>query len=315
MNISKSFKKLTISFAGNKMIINKKENINKMECSMYKQLYRINYMSHDAIEHWEMEIIRPKGTNDYDIILFKCDALINLKDKYEPIYPNACIIYSPQYPQYYRANNCRLRNDYIHFYISEDNDIFRRINIPFNKVFYPVNADYISTIIEQIYINHQLKDKYSDENIDNLMNHLLLTIARESEHSEMYEKNPYKRHLYNMLYNARREILKNYNRNWTVKEMASLCNLSESRFSVLYNEFFGISPMGDIINTRIENAKFYLVNDVKSVTDIALNQLGYNNVFHFIRQFKQHTGLTPAQYRNFNRRGNREYMKEARSGK
>lgn len=130
-------------------------------------MYKINYMNHDATEGWEAEIIRPKGTNDYDLILFKCNVLINLREKYEPIYPNACIIYSPTYPQYYRANNCRLRNDYIHFYISEDNDIFQRVNIPLNRVFYPVNADYISTIIEQVYINHQLKDTYSNENIDN----------------------------------------------------------------------------------------------------------------------------------------------------
>lgn len=276
---------------------------------MYSQMYKINYMNHDATEGWEAEIIRPKGTNDYDLILFKCNVLINLREKYEPIYPNACIIYSPTYPQYYRANNCRLRNDYIHFYISEDNDIFQRVNIPLNRVFYPVNADYISTIIEQVYINHQLKDTYSNENIDNLLNHLLLTIARENERSEKYEKNPYKKHLWDMLYNARREILKNYNKNWTVREMANLCNLSESRFSVLYNEFFGVSPMGDLINTRIEYAKFYLSNEMKSVTDIALNDLGYNNVFHFIRQFKQHTGVTPAQYRNFNKNIARENVK------
>ena len=70
---------------------------------MYSQMYKINYMNHDAAEGWEAEIIRPKGTNDYDLILFKCDVLINLREKYEPIYPNACIIYSPTYPQYYRA--------------------------------------------------------------------------------------------------------------------------------------------------------------------------------------------------------------------
>ena len=141
------------------------------------------------------------------------------------------------------------------------------MNIPLNRYF-TRNADYISTIIEQVYINHQLKDTYSNENIDNLLNHLLLTIARENERSEKYEKNPYKKHLWDMLYNARRNSEK-LQKNWTVREMANLCNLSESRFSVLYNEFLE-SAMGDLINTRIEYAKFYLSNEMKSVTDIAL---------------------------------------------
>ena len=123
---------------------------------MYSQMYKINYMNHDATEGWEAEIIRPKGTNDYDLILFKCNVLINLRRSMSPI--SQCLYnlfanISSVLPGKY----CRLRNDYIHFYISKDNDIFQRVNIPLNRVFYPVNADYISTIIEQVYINHQLK--------------------------------------------------------------------------------------------------------------------------------------------------------------
>lgn len=258
--------------------------------------YSINYMNYDVTEGWETEIIRPKGSGDYDFILFKCNLLINLDGKYVQEYPNSCIIYTPDSPQYYRAFKCKLRNDYVHFKISKDNDILSRVDVPFNKLFYPVGVDLLSLIVERIQYNLRCDDEHSCEDIDYLISHLLISLSREYKHSVRFEKNPYKKHLWKTFNDARREILKAYNQNWSVDEMAKLCNMSSSRFSVLYKEFFDVSPVEDLIITRIDKAKYMLTNENKNINDIA-SMLGYNNIFHFIRQFKQRTGSTPSQYR------------------
>jgi AraC family transcriptional regulator of arabinose operon len=55
--------------------------------------------------------------------------------------------------------------------------------------------------------------------------------------------------------------------------------------------------MTDVINSRIEHAKYLL-----TTTDISVKQIaqlcGYNNENHFMRQFKEITGITPTKFRD-----------------
>lgn len=76
---------------------------------------------------------------------------------------------------------------------------------------------------------------------------------------------------------------------------ASLC-LSISHFQHLYKQFFGISCRQDIINARLELAKYYLANSNMSVSGLA-GFCGYESDLHFMRQFKKFTGVTPTDYR------------------
>ena len=83
---------------------------------------------------------------------------------------------------------------------------------------------------------------------------------------------------------------------WTVAEMAARMNLSQSRFFSVYRSFYGNSPTDDLIRARIDAAKNALAFTDQPVARIAEN-LGYNNLTHFIRQFKALTGVSPSVYR------------------
>ena len=78
--------------------------------------------------------------------------------------------------------------------------------------------------------------------------------------------------------------------------MAKSLSLSRSRFTILYSSFFGISPKNDLINQRILYAKHLLSSSNMNVEEVAV-RCGYSNVYHFIRQFKERTGLSPGKYR------------------
>ena len=82
--------------------------------------------------------------------------------------------------------------------------------------------------------------------------------------------------------------------------MAQRVHLSPSRVYPIYKKLFGISPNADLINARINSAKNRLINSGDKIEDIA-ESLGYRNITHFIRQFKENTGMSPGQYRK-NRR-------------
>lgn len=83
---------------------------------------------------------------------------------------------------------------------------------------------------------------------------------------------------------------------YTPERMAQMAELSKQRFSHLFKEQLGKSPMMYIKEIRMTNAaRRLLVND-DNVSDIAYS-VGYEDPNYFIREFKKAFGYTPNQYR------------------
>lgn len=103
------------------------------------------------------------------------------------------------------------------------------------------------------------------------------------------------------LQNARRRILESPQLDWNVDDIAREAGISKSYFQRLYRETFGTSCMEDIINARIDRAKRLLENTDLQIGDIAV-ECGYSNGSHFMRQFRQKTGVTALEYRKDSRK-------------
>ena len=95
---------------------------------------------------------------------------------------------------------------------------------------------------------------------------------------------------------VREQMLSQLSHPWQITELAAMARLSPSRFYAVYKARFGLPPMEELISARIETARRRLTDTRISVRDLAEN-LGYQNVTHFCRQFRQRTGMTPSQYR------------------
>lgn len=83
--------------------------------------------------------------------------------------------------------------------------------------------------------------------------------------------------------------------------MAAKLHLSPSHLQTLYHRKFGSSCMDNVIEGRLRRAQDLLEYSEYSIRDIS-EQCGYNNVEHFCRQFRQHNGCTPGQYRKMHQR-------------
>jgi AraC-like DNA-binding protein len=92
------------------------------------------------------------------------------------------------------------------------------------------------------------------------------------------------------------EMVNDPKRDWTLSEMAKRCGYSESHFSALYKATYGLSPMADLLNMRLENAKFLLLYSSKPISEIAFD-VGFSTVFYFSSFFKRHIGISPKDYR------------------
>jgi AraC-like DNA-binding protein len=72
--------------------------------------------------------------------------------------------------------------------------------------------------------------------------------------------------------------------------------ISRTYFHRLYFEAFGVTFRQDIIESRLIHASELLKNTDLSVTAIS-ETCGYDSESYFMRQFKQHKGCTPSEYR------------------
>lgn len=82
----------------------------------------------------------------------------------------------------------------------------------------------------------------------------------------------------------------------TVEMLAEVAGLSCSRFSHLFQEETGMSPMAYFRMERLESARSMLVDSELKVYEIS-TILGFANESHFIKAFREYTGESPGQYR------------------
>lgn len=95
---------------------------------------------------------------------------------------------------------------------------------------------------------------------------------------------------------VRGRVMETYMEDWTVQEMATLAGYSASRFSAVYKQTYGTSPIEDLIRTRIENAKQLLRYSGARISEIA-DTVGFSSLYYFSRAFKKLVCLSPSEYR------------------
>ncbi len=99
-----------------------------------------------------------------------------------------------------------------------------------------------------------------------------------------------------MIYKLRRDIMTKPQFDWNIPDISKKLGISKSHLQRLYKEIFSTSIKDDIIAYRMNKAMRLLAQTDLRVQEIA-EQCGYNNVNHFMRQFKEKNGVTAMQYR------------------
>jgi AraC family transcriptional activator of mtrCDE len=85
-------------------------------------------------------------------------------------------------------------------------------------------------------------------------------------------------------------------RAWTLPELAGLCGMSRATFIRQFQQSLGHSPNELLTEVRMTTAANALLATSSSVAVIG-EEVGYQSEAAFQRAFKQHIGVTPAQYR------------------
>ena len=91
-------------------------------------------------------------------------------------------------------------------------------------------------------------------------------------------------------------INEHYNENITLKSLATVFFVSETKISHDFKEEYNISPINYLIDKRIGEARWLLLNTNEPIYSIA-ERVGYTKYYYFNKLFKSRYGMTPAEYR------------------
>ncbi len=238
-------------------------------------------------------MLRNDGLNNYLLLIIRSHGEFTIDQKHYIVEAGHAIIISPKIPYSYHNPKGDYVNDWLHFQFQNPADIptnLPRLNEPF-----PIgNHRFYTTFIQQIlWENTYNKSHYSQDNILGLFHVLVNHLALAYECKDIPQKNiSYQEELQGIRLKIQNTITEQH----SIKETARAMGLSESYFQHIYTNFFKISFQQDIIQMRVEYAKFII-----RTTDIPIEHIsemcGYVNEVHFYRQFKKLTGTTPAKYR------------------
>ena len=106
------------------------------------------------------------------------------------------------------------------------------------------------------------------------------------------------------VHNPRVELLKtvisyirqNYQRPLSLGELAALAGMNEQYFCRFFKKALGKTPISYINDFRIRHAATLLCTTELPVTEVCLES-GFNNLGHFMKEFKKATQFTPLQFR------------------
>ena len=236
---------------------------------------------------------RKHGIIDFLFLCFHSKTTLILGDKTYTVTKPCMFLIDSNTPYKYFSNSKDYRDDYLHFAAENRQQFLSELTFPLNTPIFLSNNSSIPDYLKLIQQEHLSKNRLAAKSIDLLIRCLFVKVAEEWLQSQ--QLNTSVPHYYELL-RVRDTILSSPEHSWKIEELAELAHLSPSYFQVIYKKAFGITCMTEVINAKLEQSKLLLTSTELPVASVAA-EVGYNEVYHFIRQFKKSTGLTPGAFR------------------
>lgn len=235
-------------------------------------------------------IDRPNGSGDNLIIIFKTPARVYMSGEVINVPVDSAIVFTGDFHQQYGADGEEYANHWVHFECDENGSFIKRSGLPFNTIIPVTDITAVECILDLLSLESVSASANTSENTNLLLRLLLSKLA------EGAEKNGSSSLHSAALKALRAELHRNPADKRSIAELAEGLSLSASHFQYLYKAEFGISCYEDLLNARLDMAKYYLRSTTLSIKEIS-ELCGYENDVHFIRQFKKRTGTTAGKYR------------------
>lgn len=253
----------------------------------------LNSCGYNSHHRTPLDFHFPHGHPDYTLLLIKTDFFLEWNGHLQDLPAGTGLLLGRSTPVRYGRRQPGYNDDWFHFELSgPDDGVLDALGLVSNCPFLltrPTELDGYGRLITAEFFGSR-----DARVLDALMHALFFAMAGQLRNAPVpYSSNRY----YRPMCQLRLALLNAPAKPWQVQQAAQTLHLSVSHFQHLYKAFFGRSYTQEHIAARIQMARRYL--HTTDLTVRALAELcGYGNELHFMRQFKQQTGMTPSQYRN-----------------
>lgn len=249
--------------------------------------------------HWVRKlgftIDRPHGLGQYLLLRFYTPMLVRTAAGLVHGEPGDCLLYEPTFPQWFTGRDVGYIDDWVHIDGPAMPELVARYQVPVNTLFQPRGLDFFSPTLEAINRELYRRELFWQHCVRMLVEGLVLRLGRLAIEQERFGLTPAELARADALRSVRMQVHEQLGERWTVASMAELAHLSPSRFAVLYDKLFGLSPVDDLIETRLARARILLMNGGLSVSEVAA-QTGFASLCYFSRLFRRRVGCTPRDY-------------------
>lgn len=250
--------------------------------------YHVDRTKHNGFEPSDFSLARPAGTTDYLLLHFQTPVLMTLGGQETVLPVGSCILFTPATPHAFRPAEGDLVHDWMHF-MPSDREAFERLGLPLNTVFAPTETGFITSLVKKCELESIDRGEGYEAMISAHVSELMIRLLRQ------HKAPPHAPHA-DAVRRLRHDIYRDPDRFATTEDMARAVGLSRSRFAVVYRALIGVPPKNDLIRARVSKASYLLSLGTRSLSDIS-EACGYQSLYHFIRQFREVTGITPGKYR------------------
>ncbi len=172
--------------------------------------------------------------------------------------------------------------------------IAARHGVPLDTLLAPSDTHFLPRLFEEIR-NERLHAGAGYEEAVELLARLLLLKLGRALRDPVAQFTPTEAAHLPALRALRQRLHEQLAHRWTVSAMAAEVGLSASRFATLYQRFFGVSPVEDLLRARLQHSEHLLTNRAMTVREAA-TQCGFRSLHYFSHVFRQRVGCPPSEY-------------------
>lgn len=248
-----------------------------------------------VISHKRAEAVKGIVKQDYCLYLFRNPVIFSIDGTERAYRGCTAIIYTSGNKQYFRGSVGKgLKYDMVCFRLSlSDRQYIADMDIPFDIPIKLPDDFMLSSAIKSMKIYSDMSGHKKAEFCELYMRTIFIGLE-EVGGSIKSGKNGIPK--YPALQMLRRHIYDNPMTEWSVGTVCHNLAISRTYFHRIYADAFGTTFKQDIIESRLLYAAQLLADTDLSVSAIA-EKCGYESDSYFMRQFRQHRGCTPTEYR------------------
>lgn len=245
-----------------------------------------------AARDYPFETHVAEGRNDYFFFyLYKGELEIMDERESRLMRAGHLMFYAPHTPYRYRkSDDSEMNYLWVHFTGFEAAKLMELCGFVSGKIYRVGSHDTIVQQFKDLFREFILGDVFSDFGCAAEAQKIFLSLARLALSGSSFQEGT-------SLFQASKEYMhRNFASNVTAEKLASMENLSQSRYRAAFRMATGLSPSEYLMGLRIRNACTLLEQTDLSIQEVAAAS-GYGDPFYFSRMFKKNIGFSPSVYR------------------